>query len=1042
AGGAFTYQAPYSAKRQGLRIVFYPINDDGSKKSNSGQTNSNYLIVSKDVSSTAFGPINVPSLFSDTSSEPYKFASAVAGNVYLQIIKRDAKIVLPNIMYDRTNNKFNYNLDNEWKGWTGLSPSISELALKEAIAEKSIYTANLTSGVADVSKDDTAEVTTSNPISSVTDLKACLNDTTLNKEWHLTTDISITADEIEYVDNKRNKGAKYVVESGQKIYGNGHTITIGYSQSNWDSNSASGIMGALINTNQGSIINLNINYAGTLWQMGVSGAESYTGLFVGKNEGELRSVTVTNTGHIQTHIVSAHNNFLGIVCGWNSGMMKNVKGILNTSTNFQIGANSKISAVGGVVGNNTGTIVGATFEQVSGTMDATNQGSGTAEKKLAAGICPYNQGSIFAQVLVSAPTYGSNVTAKSDFSMDTSQGNSGRYFYRLNNTYTATSISVGGSAKNVVQINTTSYSKRYYFDGSTATNGSGLVLKLVPNIGSSQVISMVDGKEVTKCKEYSYVLANIENSSSVGDFTIITGTVNDGSNNLKDAEGQGFLSEDYSAILSAFTSVLAIDDASSTDPNSPLSKARVGGYFFIGTSAFKADLTAALAAYATNYNITISMANDDNTKYYVVGDVEVTLNTYYHIQGTTTATISKSDSRWIYSIEDFGNGRLTIPDTAWLLDGNAYGKLIQGFKESKNSLTATLNKDVVAISGIGAVDAKDIFAKSLINLYINSANSNLVDVYVSKKANSLNVHDLSTTPYAANVTWTYGATSDSDATPKYTFTVVCNDDMFKAIGGTFNPSLAIAGKPSNKITLSSGSFDSGTFSFDVPEGTMQEKEYYGANNTFDLNALYLYDMGIAANASVENKEAYLKAFLSGDITKSRAYAGAQTLTLNADVTISSALSSAVIFNQYKTLVGNGKTITLSSTTGANYDSSDGTTYSTPGYPTNVIGYTNYVYRGGLAAVSCGTIQNVNIVLGVDLGTSTANDKSYAIGGVVGLNQGGNFSNVKVTVNSNQTIGALANPAVWGTAIGISSGGSLHDITIGGDRNKTITNNSG
>ena len=1040
--GTYIKEAPYSAKTQGLRIVYYPIKDNGELKSSTGgQINSNLTIKTKLVSENGVGPISASSLYKDVSAEPYKLANGVAGNVYLKITPRDAKIVLPNIMYDKTDNRLNYNLNNEWKGWTGLSPSISELALKEAIAAKSIYVANMTGNGASTSKDDTAKVTTSNAITNVTELKACLNDTTPNKEWHLANNIDITAADIEYVDGSRNKGAKYVVESGQKIYGNGHTIKIIYDHTGWGNNT-SGSMGALIKTNQGSIINLNVEYAGTKWEMGISGAESYTGLFVGKNEGELRSVTVTNTGHVQAHLVSAHNNFLGIVCGWNDGTMKNVKGILNTSSTFQVAANSKIAAVGGVVGKNTGTIIGATFERTNGTMDATNQGSGSAEKKLAAGICPYNEGSIYAQVLVSAPSYSSNVSHHSDFSMDTSQGHSGRYFYRLNNTYTTTSITVGGSAKKVVKIDTSSYSKRYYFDGSTADNGNALVVKIVPNIGDSQVISRVDGQEVTKCKEYSYVLSNIESKDSVGDFTITSGSVNNGGNNLKDEEGKGFLPDDYSAILSAFTSVLAITNASSMDSNSPMSKARVGGYTFIGTSTFSTNLTAALAAYATNYNISISMANGDSTRYYVVGNVEVTLNDYYHIQGTATATISKSDSRWIYSIEDFGNGRLTIPDSAWLLGGTAYGTKIQGFTESNNTLTATLNKDVVAISGIGTTDAKDIFAKSLINLNINSSSSSNVDVYVSKKANSLNVHDLSTTPYTATVTWTYGATSDSDATPKYTFTVVCNDDMFKAIGGTFNPSLAIAGKPSNKITLSSGSFDSGTFSFDVPEGTMQENEYYGANNTFDLNALYLYDMGIAANASVENKEAYLKAFLSGDITKSRAYAGAQTLTLNADVTITSALSSAVIFNQYKTLVGNGKTITLSSTTGANYASTTGTTYSTPGYPTNVIGYTNYVYRGGLAAVSCGTIQNVNIVLGGDLGTSDTNAKSYAIGGVVGLNQGGSISNVKVTVNSNQTIGALANPAVWGTMIGISSGGSIHDITIGGDRNKTITNNSG
>ncbi|MGN0765839.1 MAG: YDG domain-containing protein [Christensenellales bacterium] len=1044
-GRDYTKQAPYSAKTQGLRIVFYPIKDDGTKKSNSGQTNSNYLIVSKDVSSTSFGPITVPSLFSDTSSTPYKFASAVAGEVYLKIIKRDAKIVLPNIMYDKANNRYNYNLNNEWKGWIGLSPSISELALKEAIAEKSIYVANMTGNGASTSKDDTAKVTTSNPISSVDDLKACLNDTTPNKEWHLTTSISITADQIEYEGNTRNKGAKYVVESGQKIYGNGNTITIGYSLnggSTWDNNSASGSMGALIKTNQGSIINLNVNYAGEKWQMGVSGAESYTGLFVGENKGELRSVTVTNTGHIQTHIVSAHNNFLGIVCGLNSGTMKNVKGILNTSSNFQVGANSMIAAVGGVVGKNTGTIIGATFERTNGTMDATNQGGGTAEKKLAAGICPYNEGSIYAQVLVSAPSYGSNVSHHSDFSMDTSQGHSGRYFYRLNNTYTTTSITVGGSAKKVVKIDTSSYSKRYYFDGSTADNGNALVVKIVPNIGDSQVISRVDGQEVTKCKEYSYVLANIESKDSVGDFTITSGSVNNGSNNLKDESGRGFLPDDYSAILSAFTSVLAITNASSMDANSPMSKARVGGYTFIGSSTFSTNLRSALAAYATNYNISISMANGDSTRYYVVGNVEVTLDDYYHIQGTTTATISKSDSRWIYSIEDFGQGRLTIPDSAWLLGGNNYKELIQTYKEGKRNLSATFNKSLISISGIGTTDAKDVYANSLINININSTRTNKVDVYVSKKANSLNVYDLSTTPYTANVTWTYGATSDSDATPKYTFTIVCNDDMFKAIGGTFSPSLAIAGKPSNKITLSSDSFDSGRFSFDVPEGTMQEKEYYGANNTFDLNALYLYDMGIAANASVENKEAYLKAFLSGDISASRAYAGAQTLTLNADVTITSALGSAVIFNQYKTLNGNNKTVTLTSATGGNYASGDGTTYSTPGYPTNVIGYTNYVYRGGLAAVSCGTIQNVNIVLGGDLGTSTANAKSYAVGGVVGLNQGGSFSNVKVTVASNQEIGSIGQPSTWGTVIGVNDGGNLSNITVNGGYGTKIINKSG
>lgn len=1017
-GGNFTYQAPYSAKTQGLRIVFYPINDDGTKKSNSGQTNSNYLIVSKDVSSTSFGPIKVSSLFSDTSSTPYKFASAVAGNVYLKIIKRDAKIVLPNIMYDKTNNRYNYNLNSEWKGWTGLSASISELALKEAIAEKSIYVANMTGNGASTTKDDTAEVTTSNPISSVDDLKACLNDTTLNKEWHLTTNIEITADQIEYVDNNRNKGAKYVVESGQKIYGNGKTIKIGYNHTGWGSNSTSGIMGALIKTNQGSIINLNVEYAGVKWEMGVSGAESYTGLFVGKNEGELRSVTVTNTGHIQTHIISAHNNFLGIVCGWNSGTMKNVKGILNTSSNFQVGANSKISAVGGVVGKNNGTILGATFERTNGTLDATNQGSGTAEKKLAAGICPYNQGSIFAQVLVSAPSYSSNVSARSDFSMDTSQGHSGRYFYRLNSTYTTTSITVGGSAKKVVQIKTSGYSKRYYFDGSTADNGNALVLKLVPNIGSSQVISRVDGQEVTKCKEYSYVLANIESKDSVGDFTIVSGSVNNGSNNLKDESGSGFLPDDYSAILSAFTSVLAITNASSMDPNSPMSKARVGGYTFIGSSEFSTDLTAALAAYATNYNISISMANGDSTRYYVVGNVEVTLDDYYHIQGNSTTDIG--DAGWLYSIENFGQGRLTIPDSAWLLGGNKYKELIQTYNEGKRNLSATFNKSLISISGLGTTDAKDVYANSLINININSTRTNKVDVYVSKKANSLNVYDLSTSKLGT-------ATFESFNANGYKFYF---DPSTWLKSGVTNVRFAVAGNPANV----DASFldDSDANKYYVTLSRDQMETYFGMGNTFDLDLIYLYNATSATESEV-------KEFLAGTSGK---FGGAQTLTLGANVTINSALGSAVIFNQYKTLDGAGYTITINTPVGGNYASSDGTTYTTPGYPTNVIGYTNYVYRGGLAAVNCGTFQNVNIVLNGDLGTSTANTKSYAVGGVVGLNQGGSFSNVKVTVSSNQTVGALASPAVWGTAIGISSGGSIHDITIGGDKNKTITNNSG
>ena len=442
---------------------------------------------------------------------------------------------------------------------------------------------------------------------------------------------------------------------------------------------------------------------------------------------------------------------------------------------------------------------------------------------------------------------------------------------------------------------------------------------------------------------------------------------------------------------------------------------------------------------------TINIVN--TAGYYIVGEVLFDFGTYYHKQSADENVDGYTYTKYEKQLSEDSvvNNAITISsgDNSWLtLDNSNYDAAIINHAATPLNRpwepVAVLNKSRMNVNN-GMNNGSQACGKNIIDLISYSVDTT---IYVSKKVNSLNVYDLSTTPYTANVTWDYVATSGSDATPKYTFTVECSDTNFKGIAEYYDPKFAIAGKTSNTVTLSGGSFASGTFSFSVSDTDMQTAAYYGSNETFDLNGLYLYDITMASSVTEANREKFLKAFLAGDATTSRVYAGAQTLTLGANLTISSALSTVAVFNQYKTLDGAGYTITINTPVGGNYASNNGTTYSTPGYPTNVIGYTNYVYRGGLAAVSCGTIQNVNIVLGGDLGTSTANAKSYAIGGVVGLNQGGSFSNVKVTVASNQTIGALTSPAVWGTMIGISSGGSIHDITIGGDRNKTITNNSG
>ena len=961
--------------------------------------------------------------------------------INVAILQRAAKIKLPQFIYDKDGyNSGKYSLDGTT--WNSLG-SISDATIKEFIVKNSTaYLAapigEALSGLAPTGTNtyNSSAVTNSyskyqQPIAKTTSGTAINSQSTLESwlsgsgDGYLTGDFSINF-------GSKSNGSTYALASGRTLYGNGYTITVSYSYGGWSGNAPTNV-GGLFRTNAGTIKDLNYIFTGQLYMDNSS--TMWSSPFVGENSGTITNCVVDYRGNYQVHGTGTAWYMLGGVVGNNKGTLSNVTFIMNTTTaasnssnnyvlrcNFRGGAYGMTSGIAGENASGSGKIYGARYVQISGQLRADlNSSSNVPACSNISAICANDNGTIVGQMVEGTPSMYNQYASGNCryFAMKNPSGTwttSGSYCYVIKGTTCSersgiTKIDVGYSDS------VTSYDDvNVYFSETTYIRVNITLVKSIVDAGNKLL-------QVGPTNYAAQTVYSVYWERPTGTFGSLkygkTLSVDAIKTETETGAQQGIMEGDLQNIVSVFLSKLSLTGGSA------FSSALIAGYAY-NTSMLEGS------SLNSNYDITIVDSTDAvQDKYYVVGNIDIRVNDLYHVYGREVNTwyaynSSTHPSDYQYAIPTAHTTDLTIDESAWLLDGTYYKTKIASYNNQVNAYTPTLSLQGVASGDCSLLTfstISDNTIKALIkyNVYNVVSNTAATNIYIGKEMNTGNVYDLSTSKLGT-------ATFESFNASGYKFYF---DPSAWLKSGVTYVGFAVAGNPANVDASFLDISDANKYYVTLSRAQMET--YFGTGNTFDLDLVYLYNATTASEADVKD-------FLAGTSGK---FGGAQKLTLTGNVTITSALgSSAVIFNQYKTLDGAGYTITINTPVGGNYASSDGTTYTTPGYPTNVIGYTNYVYRGGLAAVSCGTIQNVNIVLGGDLGTSTANTKSYAVGGVVGLNQGGSFSNVKVTVASNQTIGALASPAVWGTMIGISSGGSIHDITIGGDRNKTITNNSG
>ncbi|MGN0788544.1 MAG: hypothetical protein ACI4MY_01295, partial [Christensenellales bacterium] len=848
---SFSFVYDYNAIPE-VSIKYYRLDDSGNRTSTIAKT------VSQQQAST--GSVSVPDTgIAYSASGTRDYAAATNNTFTLTVVPRNVYVEMPDFIYNKSTGEY-----YDGTSSTGTAVVASGTPSGADIFNK-IYAA--ISCDSNPGYDSTTVQTvnsTTHPgamaISSASELIAFLNKTTTGDIGYLTTNITISASNLSgyYYNSDAYQGTTFVLEENSALYGNGYSITLGYSATGWGSNNANGSVSAFVKENNGLIRDINFTYNGS-WYTGFGSAEAYFGLFVGKNNatGEIRNVTVTNTGSLRAHAVklsgtTGYNVYAGVAVGRNDGLIAGLSVTMNSSSGsnaFEIGgAGSNDAYCGGVVGQNLGRAYMLKYTWTNGGLRATSQATnGNAVNLYISTICPDNQGSIYGMTL-------SNVKQK-----------------KIGlNSYTGTTL-----AESMISFGTATTAA--YLDYYCRDNGSSAISTF--NYG--------EGFQLGKLPSAYFT-------------------------NIMDASGY-------------------IKDVDST----VYTEKRALKYNNIGKYDYCNDALA--SAYVSH---TINIVN--TAYYYIVGEVLFDFGTYYHKQSADENvdgyTYIKYEKQ--YSEDSVVNSAITVSsgDNSWLtLDGFNYDTAIIDHAATAlntpwepiavlNTSRLNVNNGIENSSQACGLNIRDLITYDV-----------ATTIYVSKEANSLNVYDLSTTPYTATVTFTYDKTSDDDATPQYTFTIVCSDSTFQDIASWYSPKFAVAGKPSNIVTLSSGSFTSGTFSFVVSDSNMQSEAYYGDAGEFDLNGLYLYDITMASSVTEANREKFLKAFLTGDATTSRAYGGAQTLTLGGNVTITSALSNAAVFNQYKTLDGAGYTITINTPAGADYASSDGTTYTTPGYPDNVIG---------------------------------------------------------------------------------------------------------
>ncbi|MDD7350858.1 MAG: YDG domain-containing protein [Clostridia bacterium] len=1029
--GAKSWTYTYDGTAKTTKFVYYRVNDNGNTTTKVSESEA-----SNSVEGTNKGTYSGKAAGITYNASGSRNYCAASNTTFTTTINaRNATLKLPQFIYDKNGyNGGKYSID----GSTWTSVNATDTDILNAIVGKTTWVMapvgassieEIAPSAVGVYESPSMSVTSGTAINSQTTLESFLDGS--DTVGYLTGSFSIS-----YGAN----GSTKTLASGKTLYGNGYTITANYSNAGTGWNNGTGqYTGGFLKSNAGTIRDLNYIFNGTSYVD--NSTEMNSGPFIGQNTGTITNCLVDYRGNYQVHGTSTNTYVLGGVVAYNSGTMNNVTFKMNTTTaatNGNLGGayvmrlNTRSSSkayAGGVVGINasSGVINGAKYIQVSGQLraDLNNASSDTPTCSMAAAICALNQGNIYGMLIDGRPNVFNEKTSSnvSHFAVTKSSATTGNSFSSSGAMPVVINGTTSTERDDIYTINLGySYSTmsasdvEVFFSGSGTSTAITIALSStvrsagnkVLTVGGNNYWSDSENRQLAKWTASDLVF----NYSTGGTLGTITYSINRPAVEYAPA-GQGFIESDLGGLISSLTSKLQLSDGS-TDYAGKL----IAGYTYKTSNLTGGQLNS-------NYDITVETLG----KYYAVGNIDIRVNDLYHVYGREVYTwyaynSSTHPSDYQYAIPTAHTIDLTIDESAWLLGGTYYKTKIASYNNQVNAYTPTLSLQGVASGDCSLLTfstISDNTIKALIkyNVYNVVSNTAATNIYIGKEMNTGNVYDLSTSKLGT-------ATFESFNASGYKF--YFNPSTWQKSGVKY-VGFAVAGNPANVDASFLDMSDANKYYVTLSRNQMET--YFGTGNTFDLDLVYLYNATTASEADVKD-------FLAGTPGK---YGGAQKLTLTGNVTITSALGSAVIFNQYKTLDGAGYTITINTPTGGNYASSDGTTYTTPGYPTNVIGYTNYVYRGGLAAVSCGTFQNVNIKLGGDLGTSTDNAKSYAIGGVVGLNQGGSFSNVKVTVNSNQTI-SLDNPAVWGTAIGISSGGSLHDITIGGDRNKTITNNSG
>ena len=808
--------------------------------------------------------------------------------INVAILQRAAKIKLPQFIYDKDGyNSGKYSLDGTT--WNSLG-SISDATIKEFIVKNSTaYLAapigEALSGLAPTGTNtyNSSAVTNSyskyqQPIAKTTSGTAINSQSTLESwlsgsgDGYLTGDFSINF-------GSKSNGSTYALASGRTLYGNGYTITVSYSYGGWSGNAPSNV-GGLFRTNAGTIKDLNYIFTGQLYMDNSS--TMWSSPFVGENSGTITNCVVDYRGNYQVHGTGTAWYMLGGVVGNNKGTLSNVTFIMNTTTaasnssnnyvlrcNFRGGAYGMTSGIAGENASGSGKIYGARYVQISGQLRADlNSTSNVPACSNISAICANDNGTIVGQMVEGTPSMYNQYASGNCryFAMKNPSGTwttSGSYCYVIKGTTCSersgiTKIDVGYSDS------VTSYDDvNVYFSETTYIRVNITLVKSIVDAGNKLM-------QVGPTNYAAQTVYSVYWERPTGTFGSLrygkTLSVDAIKTETETGAQQGIMEGDLQNIVSVLLSKLSLTGGSA------FSSALVAGYAY-NTSILEGS------SLNSNYDITIVDSTDAvQDKYYVVGNIDIRVNDLYHVYGREVYTwyaynSSTHPSDYQYAIPTAHTTDLTIDESAWLLDGTYYKTKIASYNNQVNAYTPTLSLQGVAsgdcsLLTFSTISDNTIKASIKYNVYNVVSNTTATNIYIGKEMNTGNVYDLSTSKLGT-------ATFESFNASGYKFYF---DPSTWLKSGVTYVGFAVAGNPANVDASFLDISDANKYYVTLSRAQMET--YFGTGNTFDLDLVYLYNATTASEADVKD-------FLAGTSGK---FGGAQKLTLTGNVTISSALS--------------------------------------------------------------------------------------------------------------------------------------------------------